>query len=116
MAWAEYSNQPLIFLKLDFSKAYDMVDWQCLYKILEKLGFPQVFIKMVSLLFQNASACIKLNREPSPYLAIQRGIHQGCPLVPYLFFIVGEVLNAMVSQEMREERVQGISLPFEGRQ
>ena len=27
MAWAESSNQPLIFLKLDFSKAYDMVDW-----------------------------------------------------------------------------------------
>ena len=34
MAWAEASNQPLIFLKLDFSKAYDMVDWQCMYKIL----------------------------------------------------------------------------------
>ena len=26
MAWAEVSQQPLIFLKLDFSKAYNMVD------------------------------------------------------------------------------------------
>ena len=34
------------------------------------------------------------------------------PLAPYLFLIVAEVLNAMVSQEMREGRVQGISLPF----
>ena len=40
MAWAESSNQPLIFLKLDFSKAYDMVEWKCMYMILEKLGFP----------------------------------------------------------------------------
>ena len=83
---------------------------------MEKLGFPQVFIKMVSLLFHDASACVKLNGEPSPYFPIQRGVRQGCPLAPYLFLIVTEVLNAMVSQEMRAGRVQGISLPFEGRQ
>ena len=70
LAWAKSSNQPLIFLKLDFSKAYDMVDWQCMYKIMEKLGFPQVFIKMVSLLFHDASACVKLNSVPSPYFPI----------------------------------------------
>ena len=56
MTWAESSNQPLIFLKLDFSKAYDMVEWKCMYLILERLGFPQVFIGMISLLFQDASA------------------------------------------------------------
>ena len=116
MAWAEFSNQTLIFLKLDFLKAYDMVEWQCMYKILEKLGFPQVFIKMVSLLFHDALACIKLNGELSPYFPIQRGVRQGCSLAPYLFFIVAEVLNAMVSQEMREGRVRCISFPFEGRQ
>ena len=116
MAWAESSNQPLIFLKLDFSKAYDMVEWKFMYMILEKLGFPQVFIRMISLLFQDASACVKLNGEPSPYFLIQRGVRQGCPLAPYLFIIVAEVLNAMVTQELREGRVQGISLPFEGRQ
>ena len=116
MAWAESSSQPLIFLKLDFLKAYDMVDWQCMYKIMEKMGFPQAFIKMVSLLFEDASACIKVNGEPSLYFPIQRGVRQGCPLAPYLFLIVAEVLNVMVSQEMRAGRVQGISLPFEGHQ
>ena len=114
LAWAESSNQPLIFLKLDFSKAYDMVDWQCMYKIMEKLGFPQAFIKMVSLLFHDASACVKINGVPSPYFPIQRGVRQGCPLAPYLFLIVAEALNAMISQEMRAGRIQGISLSFEG--
>ena len=85
-----------------------------MYKILEKLGFAQVFIKMVSLLFQDASACVKQNGEQSLYFPIQRGAHQGCSLIPYLFLIVAEVLNAMVSQKMQEGRVQGISLPFEG--
>ena len=73
-----------------------------MYKIMEKLGFPQVFIKMVSLLFHDASACVKLNGVPSPYFPIKRGVRQGCPLAPYLFLIVAEALNAMVSQEMRE--------------
>jgi hypothetical protein len=27
MVWVEQTGQPFIFLKLDFSKAYDMVDW-----------------------------------------------------------------------------------------
>ena len=85
-----------------------------MYKILEKLGFPQVFISMISLLFQDASACVKLNGELPPYFPIQRGVRQGCPLAPYLFILVAEVLNAMVTQEMWEGRVQGISLPFEG--
>ena len=116
MAWAEQSNQMLIFLKLDFSKAYDMVDWQCLFRIMEKMGFPMVFIKMVSLLFQDASACVKLNGEPSPYFQIQRSMCQGCLLASYLFLIVEKTLNAMVTQEMSRENIQGINLPFGGHQ
>ena len=46
MAWVEHSNQPLFFLKFNFSKAYDMMEWQCLFKIMEKLGFPQEFIRI----------------------------------------------------------------------
>ena len=80
-----------------------MVEWQCLYKIIEKLGFLQEFICMVSLLFQDASACVKLNNEPSPYFQNQKGVRQGCPLAPYLFLIVAEVLNVMVTKELRRK-------------
>jgi hypothetical protein len=41
MAWAESSNQLLIFFKLDFSKAaYNMVDLNFLFGALHSLGFP----------------------------------------------------------------------------
>ena len=36
MAWAKQSNQALLFLKLDFLKAYDMVEWGCLFKAMAK--------------------------------------------------------------------------------
>jgi hypothetical protein len=59
--WAEYSGQPLIFLKLDFSKAYDMVDWPFLFAAMAKLGFPAAFVDMTKLLFYEASASVKVN-------------------------------------------------------
>lgn len=116
MAWAEQSNQALLFLKLDFSKAYDMVEWGCLFRIMQKMGFPAEFIHLVSLLFQDAAAVLKGNGTSSPIFNIERGVRQGCLLAPYLFLIVVEVLNTMVTEEMKQGNVQGISLPFLDRQ
>ena len=43
-------------------------------------------------------------------------MRQGCLLAPYLFFIVAEVLNAMVTREMELRKVRGIQLPFLNKQ
>lgn len=39
MAWAEHSDQLLLFLKLDFSKAYNIVEWEFLFTIMMVCGF-----------------------------------------------------------------------------
>jgi hypothetical protein len=52
---AKQSNQPFLFLKLDFSKAYDKVDLSFMFQALQILGFLVPFISMVWLLFQNAA-------------------------------------------------------------
>jgi hypothetical protein len=116
LAWAEYSKQPLVFLKLDFSKAYDMVDWPFLFQAMTAIGLPQEFNDMVRLLFQDASATVKVNGTPSEAFQIKRGVRQACPLAPYLFLVVSEVLNVMVMNDLREGRVRGIQLPVEDRQ
>lgn len=116
MSGAEKSNQALLFLKLDFSKAYDMVEWGCLFRIMEKMGFPSEFTHMVALLFKDAAATVKVNGTPSSLFDIERGVRQGCPLAPYLFLIIAKVLNVMVTKEMVDGNVQGISLPFHGQQ
>ena len=55
MEWAKYTGQPLIFLKLDFSKAYYMVDWSFLFQTMGAIGIPQGFIHMTKILFCNAT-------------------------------------------------------------
>jgi hypothetical protein len=116
MAWAKFSEQDLIFLKLDFSKAYDRVDWQFLFGALCNFGFPEEFVAMTKLLFEDAEAAVKVNGSSSSSFKILRGVCQGCPLAPYLFLVVAEVLNTMMKKEVHEGRIRGIALPFEGRQ
>jgi hypothetical protein len=70
MAWAEERGQPLIFLKLDFSKAYEMVDWRFPFRAMSELGFPSEFITWTKLLFSDASANVKLNGSSSPSFPI----------------------------------------------
>jgi len=36
-------------------------------------------------------------------------LRQGCPLAPYLFLIVGEVLNILISQVAIRGELQGIN-------
>ena len=109
--WARTSKQPTIFLKLDFSKAYDKVSWHFLFKAMKAMDICEEFIKWVKLLFTNASAAVNLNGTLESHFKIERGVRQGCPLAPYLFLIVGEVLIHMVKKAVDEGRLRGVYLP-----
>jgi hypothetical protein len=54
--FAKQSKQPLLFLKLDFSKTYDKVDLRFLFRGMECMGFLHLFIQMSRLLFEKAVA------------------------------------------------------------
>jgi hypothetical protein len=74
-----------------------MVEWGFLFAVMEKMGFPKEFTDMLRLLFQDAAVCVKVNGSPSESFTINRGVNKGYPLAPYLFLIVAEVLNRMVT-------------------
>ncbi len=108
--WAKHYNQLLVFLQLDFAKAYDKVSWAFFFITLKKMGMAKEFIGMVDLLFKNAIiALICLNGGIAKTLRIGRRIRPGCPLTPYLFIFVGEDLNFMVKEV---ERLGGIRSIF----
>jgi hypothetical protein len=74
------------------------------------MGFPQDYINMVKLLFEGARARVSVNGSPTNFFQVNQGVWQGCPLVPYLFLIMREVLNQCIKQEMRQGQIQGIKL------
>jgi hypothetical protein len=68
------------------------------------------FIGMVDLLFKNAViAIICLNGGIAKTLRTGRRIRPGCPLTPYVFILVREVVNFMVKEV---ERLGGIRSIF----
>ena len=108
---AKQSIQSLLFLKLYFLKACDKVGLKFLFLALQKLGFPELFIEMVQLLFQQAIARILVNDKATIPFPIFQGIRHGCLLAPYLFLIIGEILNYNVRREAQLRRIKGIEIP-----
>lgn len=72
--WAEHTKQPLIFLKLDFSKAFDIVDWNFLLWAMAVIGIPHGFIAMTEMLLVDTQVVVKINRSHSPAFPIRRGV------------------------------------------
>jgi hypothetical protein len=95
--WAKRSKQSIIFLKLEFSKAYDNVSWDFLFKVLEKRGMSLKAILMIKLLFANAKAIMNLNDQLVNTFNIKRGIRQRCPMA-LTSSSLGEILNQLVKQ------------------
>jgi hypothetical protein len=48
--WAKTSKQPLILLKLDYTKVYDRIAWSFLFQAMEVMGFGRTII-------DNSSPC-----------------------------------------------------------
>ncbi len=70
---------------LDAEKAFESVPWSFLYKVIEKFGFHENFIKTVQTIYDNPRARIKFNRGLSQPFSPERGCRQGCNTSPLLF-------------------------------
>lgn len=63
---------------------------------------------MISWLFKDAKAYIKVNETLSIPFIIERRVRQGCSLILYLFYIVGEAFNLMIRKELSLKLIKRI--------
>jgi hypothetical protein len=105
------SEQDLVLLFLDFEKTFDKIEG-FLFMALSKLRFCPKWIKWVSSLYWLASLLVKVNRESGKDFKLSRSVRQGCPLAPYLFVLVADVLGHMLDDT--NYNVEGLTLPKGG--
>lgn len=114
--YAEESSQDYCFLKIDFDKAYDRLEWDFVVLALQCAGFAQKFIAQILTLFGNARARISINGALSPALNLKRSIRQGCPLAPLVYAIAIDGLSWLVEDRIRKHRIEVIKLPHSTKQ
>ena len=87
-----------VLCKLDIEKAYDQINWECIIKILIKMGFGAKWVNWVKRCISTASFSMLVNGSPIRFFSISKGLRQGDPLSPYLFIISMEVFSILVDK------------------
>ena len=64
----------MIFLKLNYHKAFDTVDWGFLFMVMERLEMDAKFISMVRFLLTRATTSVLVNGAQTQQFAIRRGV------------------------------------------
>ena len=67
-------------------------------KVLERLRIEGSYLNIIKAIYSKPTANIKLNGEKLKSFPLKSGTRQGCPLSPYLFNIVLEVLAIAIRQ------------------
>ena len=70
-------------------------------KVMERAGIQGTYLNIIKAIYSKPTANIKLNGEKLTAIPLKLGTRQGCPLSPYLFNIVLEVLARAIRHQRR---------------
>jgi len=101
MAKMKEHNQPLYMCFIDFQKAFDSVQHERLWWAMLDMGFPSHLVQLLSSLYKNQKASVRIAGVLSEWFSIQKGVRQGCILSPYLFNIVSETVMRKALENYR---------------
>ena len=91
---------------LDVEKPFDKIQHPFMIKVLERSGIRGPYINMIKAIYRKPVANIKLNGEKLKAIPLKLGTRQRCPLSPYLFNIVLEVLVRVIRQQKEVKGIQ----------
>lgn len=103
-----------LILKVDFSKAFDSVDWGFLLDLLKARGFGERWSGWVKTILASSKAKFLINNTQCGYVRYRRGLRQGDPLSPLLFALVVDVLSSMFSRALRSGVLHGVPIGGSG--
>jgi hypothetical protein len=79
---------PLYLLFVDFERAFDTLDQNHMWSVLENYGIPTKLCNIIQELYRNVSCKVIHNGTIGRPIEVGAGVKQGCILSPVLFTIV----------------------------
>ena len=101
-------RQKAVFLKLDFQKAYDRLDWAFLRLVLERRGVDERMISWILQLVTSGSTAININGDVGPYFRSSCGVRQGDPFAPLLFNAAVDSLAEVLERAKTAGHISGV--------
>ena len=80
------------FCFIDYSKSFDCVVHNKLWKILEAMGIPDHLTCLLRNLYTGQEATVRTGHRTTDWFKIGKGVHQGCILSPCLFNLYTEYI------------------------
>ena len=77
---------------IDYAKAFDCVDYNKLWKILQEMGIPDHLTCLLRNLYAGQEATVRTGHGTTEWFQIGKGVHQGCILSPCLFKFSAEYI------------------------
>jgi len=105
--YCKVKNLEGILIFLDYNKAFDCVEWNLIHKALKFFGFKDNLVKWINAIYNNTESYIVNNGHISNKFRLYRGLRQGCPLSPYLFLIIVELLAIQIRKNVE---IKGIEI------
>ena len=97
----------IYFCFIDYAKAFDCVDHNKLWKILQQMGIPDHLTCLLKSLCAGQEATVRTGHRTIDWLQIGKGVCQGCILSPCLFNLYAEYImrNSRLEKHKLEARL-----------
>ena len=93
-------------VSLHVAKAFNNIQHPFMIKVLKKSGIQETYLNIIKAIYNKTKTNIKLNGEKLKVITLRSETRQGCPLSPYLFNMVLEVLTRTIRQQKENKRIQ----------
>ena len=102
-------QENIYFCFIDFTKAFDCVDYNRLWKILQEMGIPDHLTCLLRNLYAGQEATGKTRHGTTDWVQIGKGVREGCILSPCLFNVYAEYImqNAAMEEAQAGIKISG---------
>ena len=88
----EELQKNIYFCFINYAKAFDCVDHNKLWKILQEMGIPDHLTCLLRILYTGQEATVRTGHGTTDWFQIGKGVSQGCILSPCLFNLYAEYI------------------------
>lgn len=104
-------NQDLYICFIDYNKAFDRVRHEQLIQLLKEKNLDTRDIKIITNLYFNQKAVVKIEGNNTEEIEIRRGVRQGCVLSPMLFNLYSEeIMKRALDDETKGLKINGVPI------